>query len=105
MKKRILSKSRIEIMTLPDERYRSLIQTKKFLMELLSPHMTPKVPKIIRQRAHILLRHWPDDYHMEEMCRLMPLHFAKEMESLYRMVKQREQERNEEVTQPRENKD
>jgi len=35
----------------------------------------------------------------------MPQHFAKEMEPLYRMVKQREQERNEEVTQPRENKD
>lgn len=75
-------------MTLPDERYRSLVQTKKFLMELLSPHMTPRVPKIIRQRAHGLLRHWPDDYHLERMTEEMPQHFAKQMEPLYRMVKQ-----------------
>lgn len=88
-------------MTLADERYRSLVQTRKFLMELLSPHMTPRVPKIIRQRASSLLRHWPVDYHLEEMCRLMPQHFAKEMDPLYRMVKKREQEINEEVTQPR----
>ena len=75
-------------MTLPDERYRSLVQTKKFLMELLSPHMTPRVPKVVRQRAHSLLRHWPDDYHLELMTEEMPQHFAKQMEPLYRMVKQ-----------------
>lgn len=80
-------------MTLPDERYRSLVQTKKFLMELLSPQTTPKVPKIIRQRASGLLRHWPDDYHLEEMCRQMPGHFAKEMEPLYRWVKVHQQEK------------
>ena len=88
-------------MTLADERYRSLVQTKKFLMELLSPHMTPRVPRAIRERAHALLRHWPDDYHLEKMTIDMPFDFAKEMEPLYRMVKQREQERNEEVVQPR----
>lgn len=74
-------------MTLPDERYRSLINTKKFLLELLSPHQTPRVPKIIRQRAKSLLRHWPDDYHLEMMTIDMPQHFAKEVEPLYRMVK------------------
>lgn len=81
-------------MTLPDERYRSLIQTKKFLMELLSPHMTPRVPKIIRQRASGLLRHWPDEYHLESMCEMLPQHFAKDMEPLYRMVKKYQQEKN-----------
>jgi hypothetical protein len=79
-------------MTLPDERYRSLVQTKKFLMELLSPHQTPRVPKIIRQRAHSLLRHWPDNYHLELMTEEMPQHFAKQMEPLYRMVKQHDLE-------------
>jgi len=83
-------------MTLPDERYRSLVYTKKFLMELLSPHQTPRVPKAIRQRAHSLLRHWPDSYHLEEMCREMPQHFAKEMEPLYRMVKAYEQDKDNE---------
>ena len=88
-------------MTLADERYRSLVQTKKFLMELLSPHATPKVPRVIRERARSLLRHWPDDYYLEKMTIDMPSDFAKEMEPLYRMVKQREQELNEEVVQPR----
>lgn len=87
-------------MTLPDERWRSLIETRRFLRQLLSPKMTPRVPRAIRDRAHSLLRHWPDDYHLEKMTIDMPFDFTKEMEPLYRMVKQREQERNEEVTQP-----
>lgn len=80
-------------MTLPDERYRSLIQTRKFLLELLSPTMTPRVPKSIRQRAHGLLRHWPDDYHLEMMTIDMPQHFAKELEPLYKMVKQYQEQK------------
>ena len=83
-------------MTLPDERYRSLVQTKNFLMELLITQKTPRVPKIIRQRAYSLLRHWPDDYHLELMTKEMPQHFAKQMEPLYRMVKQRDMEKNDE---------
>jgi hypothetical protein len=82
-------------MTLPDERYRSLIQTKKFLMELQSPHTTPRVPKVIRQRALSLLRHWPDDYHLDLMCENMPGAFAKQLEPLYRMVKKYEIEKKE----------
>ena len=78
-------------MTLPDERYRSLVQTKKFLIELLSPHMTPRVPKIVRQRAHSLLRHWPDDYHLEVITEKIPEHFAVRMEPVYRMIKKFEQ--------------
>ena len=90
-------------MTLADERYRSLIETRQFLRQLLSPKMTPRVPKSVRDRASDLLRHWPDDYHLEMMTVDMPKVFAKEMEPLYRMVKKYDQEINEEVTQPREN--
>ena len=32
-------------MTLPDERYRAVVQTQKFLVEILS---TPRVPKVIK---------------------------------------------------------
>jgi len=78
-------------MTLPDERYRSLVYTKKFLIELLNSKSTPRVPKIIRQRAHSLLRHWPDDYHLEMMTEQMPQHFAKQMEPVTRLFKQYEQ--------------
>ena len=73
-------------MTLPDERYRSLVYTKKFLMELLSPRTTPGVPKVIRQQAQSLLRHWPDDYHLETMTEQMPQHFAKQMDPLHRLL-------------------
>jgi hypothetical protein len=84
-------------MTLPDERYRSLVQTKNFLSDLLNRQKTPHVPKIIRQRAHSLLRHWPDDYHLELMTEEMPQHFAKQMEPLYRMVKQHDMEKKDET--------
>ncbi len=83
-------------MTLPDERYRSLVQTKTFLMVLMSPHMTPKVPKDIRKQARWLLRHWPDDYHLEMMTIDMPNHFAKQMEPLTRMIMVYDQEQKEE---------
>jgi len=58
--------------------------------------MTPRVPKIIRQRASGLLRHWPDDYHMEIMCREMPDHFAKSLEPLTRMIMVYKEEQKEE---------
>lgn len=82
-------------MTLPDERYRSLVQTKDFLIQLLDPKLTPRVPKDIRRRAYGLLRHWPENYHLELMAQEMPTHFAKHMEPLYRMTKQYDIEKNE----------
>jgi hypothetical protein len=45
--------------TLKDERTRALIQTRAFLVELLYPHHTPRVPKSIRERARSLLKHYP----------------------------------------------
>ena len=83
-------------MTLPDERYRSLIQTKKFLYSLMNSKETPRVPKIIRQQAHSLLRHWPDNYHLDLMTEEMPQYFAKKMEPLYKMVKQYDMEKKDE---------
>ena len=49
-------------MTLPDERYRAVIQTEKFLKEILS---TPRVPKAIKDRARSCLRHYPVWYDMQ----------------------------------------
>ncbi len=73
-------------MTLPDERYRSLVQTKQFLMELLSAQKTPRVPKHIRYQALGLLRHWPDDYHLHKMTLDMPNYFAEQIEPVTRML-------------------
>jgi hypothetical protein len=64
-------------MTLPDERYRALKCGYEFLLELLDPKKTPKVPKEIRQRAHHVLRHYPTTYHLEKIAEKLPEHFDK----------------------------
>lgn len=52
-------------MTLPNERTRSVIETRNFLLSLLNPKETPRVPKQFRQRAGRLLRHFPTELDME----------------------------------------
>ena len=46
-------------MTVPMERTNAVVETEKFLLDLLDPKKTPKIPKVIRQRAGSLLRHYP----------------------------------------------
>ena len=75
-------------MTLPDERYRAVVQTQRFLLEILS---TPRVPKAIKDRARGCLRHYPSAYDMDLTSRLAPEVFAKRMEDVTRMFKQYEQ--------------
>ena len=55
-------------MTVPNERTNAVKYTHKFLLELLDPKATPRVPKAIRQRAHSLLRHYPSDYDMDTIA-------------------------------------
>lgn len=52
-------------MTIPSERLASIAMTNKFLVDLLDPKQTPKVPKYIREYAARCLRHYPWQYHME----------------------------------------
>ena len=51
-------------MTLPDERYRAVMQTRRFLLDLCNSDHTPRVPKLVRQTARDLLRHYPSDWDM-----------------------------------------
>jgi hypothetical protein len=46
-------------MTLPDEEIRSLLNTRQFLVDLLNPRKTPRVPEDVRQQAGYLLKHFP----------------------------------------------
>jgi DNA-binding protein Fis len=80
-------------MTLPDERYRAVMQAKRLLEELCDPKMTPRISAGIRDRARGALRHYPSDWDMQNAANLAPIVFQKEMEPLYRMVKQYEQEK------------
>ena len=78
-------------MTLPDERYRSILQARRLLEELCDAKMTPRVSAGIRDRARGALRHYPSNYDMQRTARMAPDVFQEHMEPLYRMVKQHEQ--------------
>ena len=56
-------------MTVPVERTRAVVSTEEFLKELLDCGKTPRVPKYIRQRASLLLRHYPTEFDMEMISR------------------------------------
>jgi hypothetical protein len=79
-------------MTLPDERYRAVIQTQKFLVEILS---TPRVPKAIKDRARSCLRHYPNDWDMKRAADSAPEVFQEQMEAVTRLFKLYEQNKNE----------
>jgi hypothetical protein len=51
-------------MTIPVERTNAVIFTESFLLRLLSPKETPRVPKAVRQEAKHLLRHYPTRFEM-----------------------------------------
>ena len=46
-------------MTTRQEEINAVYKTRHFLMDLLDPQKTPKVPKYIRQEASNLLKHYP----------------------------------------------
>ena len=81
-------------MTLPDERYRAVVQTQKFLLEILT---TPRVPKAIKDQARACLRHYPSDWDMNRAAEGAPDVFAKRMEDVTRMFKLYEQKKNEQA--------
>ena len=80
-------------MTLPDERYRAIVQTEKFLRESLS---TPRIPKKIKDDARWCLRHYPNEWELKRAAEKAPDVFAQRMEPVYRMIKQYEQDKEQE---------
>lgn len=80
-------------MTLPDERYRAVVETHRFLLEILT---TPRVPKAVKDQARWCLRHYPNGHDMRQAAENCPNIFAVEMEPLYRMVKQYQQDKDNE---------
>jgi hypothetical protein len=70
-------------MTLPDERYRAVVQTQRFLLRILT---TPRVPKAVKDEARSMLRHYPTDYDMRRAAESAPEVFQERMEDLHRFV-------------------
>jgi hypothetical protein len=52
-------------MTVPQERKNAVIKTEQFLLDLLDPKVTPRIPKSLRIQAHHCLRHYPSKHHMD----------------------------------------
>jgi hypothetical protein len=63
--------------TLPVERTRAVLWTRKFLFDLLDPRKTPRVPRSVRRTAASLLRHYPWTSDMIEVSRRAPDVFGK----------------------------
>jgi len=75
-------------MTLPDERYRAVMQTQKLLLEILR---TPRVPKSIKEGARSCLRHYPTEYDMRKASQTSGDIFAERMEDVTRFFARYEQ--------------
>lgn len=58
-------------MTLPHEEAYAIARTRQFLLDLLNPKATPRVPREIRRRAHVLSKHYPVLPTVEQAQRMM----------------------------------
>ena len=63
-------------MTVPYERKNAVIRTEDFLVRLLDPKQTPRVPADIRKEARGLLKHYPTSYYMEMAAEQAPKVFG-----------------------------
>ena len=59
-------------MTIPFERTRAMIETKRFLLELTDPKVMPRVPRAIRGKATSLLKHYPTYAEIEQAHKALP---------------------------------
>jgi hypothetical protein len=74
-------------MTLPDERYRAVVQTAKFLQALSYSSEIKRVPLAVRNEARRLLRHYPSEFDMLRTSQEVPDIFQERMEDVTRMFK------------------
>jgi hypothetical protein len=81
-------------MTLPDERYRAVVKTQEFLVEILN---TPRVPKAIKDTARYCLRHYPSAWDMKRAAENCPDVFQERMEPVTRLFKQYEESKKNET--------
>jgi len=70
-------------MTLPNERTQAIINTRRFLRELLDPKATPKVPRPIRLRALRCLRHYPNHLDLGDIRNSLQQLTKKEVDGYY----------------------
>jgi hypothetical protein len=76
-------------MTMPDERYRAIVMAQQLCIDLLDTKKTPRVPKVIRQRALSVLRHFPDEYYLSMLAEARPdiIESLQKYDALYAMIR------------------
>ena len=57
---------------MPNERRNAVNYTRQFLVDLMDPKKTPRVPKEIRKEAYRCLKHYPGEYYMEQAAEQAP---------------------------------
>ncbi len=62
---------------MPNERRWAINNTRQFLVDLIDPKKTPRVPKEIRKEASRCLKHYPGDYYIEEAAKQAPKIFGE----------------------------
>jgi hypothetical protein len=82
-------------MTLPDERYRAVMETKKFLLSILNTRSG--LSKDMKEQARWCLRHYPSEYDMDRASEGSPDVFQRRMEDVTRMFKAYEEKKNEQA--------
>ncbi|MDZ4341703.1 MAG: BPSL0761 family protein [Candidatus Binatia bacterium] len=64
-------------MTIPSERTRAVVAAREFMVDLITPSATPKVPRAIRERALRCLRHYPGSYDLARTAAALPEQWGK----------------------------
>jgi hypothetical protein len=57
-------------MTMPNEMFQAIRNARHFMLALMDPKQTPKIPKEIRKRARDRLKHFPSEYEINELEKL-----------------------------------
>jgi hypothetical protein len=63
-------------MTMPDERYRAMVEGLKLIEDLLIPQVTPRVPGDIRERARWIMRHHPSAGELAHLAKITPSYLS-----------------------------
>lgn len=56
-------------MTLPNERYRAILNARQFLLSVL---VLPRIPTAVRMDARSVLKHYPTSYDLDMIARNLP---------------------------------
>lgn len=62
---------------MPNERRWAVNNTRKFLLDLMDPKKTPRVPMEVRRAARRNIKHYPGEYHMDKAAEMAPEVFGE----------------------------